>query len=103
LIKSSKYVKYIAGRYFMFTVVSEKIKTGSLVGFRKTHKDPEVQRLLTGWIGAYGRGPFEVCGKIDSSHVAIRETIGEREGKVMHLGSSEEPFIHASYVEPWQS
>jgi len=74
-----------------------EIKIGSWVGLKKTHPDPGVQQRLEGWIKAYGRGPFRVCGMIDSSHVTLKSS----GGKIIHFGSTDSPSFHIGHVEPW--
>ena len=82
----------------MDTAVSAEIVVGSLVGLRQTHEDPDVWKRLRSWIKTYRRGPFCVCGMIDSSHVSLEDA----KGKLIHFGSTADPSIHIGYVESWR-
>jgi hypothetical protein len=82
------------------TTTSSQIGIGSLVGLRRTHKNRSVQNRLQGWIRAYSRGPFYVCGMVDSSHVSLR--IKDEKGELIHFGSTIDPSLHIGYVEPWR-
>lgn len=79
-------------------MMTSKIEIGSWVGLKKTHPDPDVQQRLEKWIKAYDRGPFQVCGMIDSSHVSLKDF----EGKIIHFGNTADPSLHICYVEPWK-
>jgi len=75
-----------------------EIEPGVRVGLKRVGKNEDVTTRLQGWIGAYGRGPFLVCGMIDNDHVSLED----KNGKLVHFGSTADPSLHIGYVELWQ-
>ncbi|OHA93131.1 MAG: hypothetical protein A3E02_01645 [Candidatus Zambryskibacteria bacterium RIFCSPHIGHO2_12_FULL_38_34] len=76
------------------------IEIGSLVGLKKFDTNPDTQLLLNRWIGAYGRGPFEVFGMVDDGHVSLKYP--GPGGKEIHFGSTANLSLHIGFVELWK-
>ncbi|MEK7117231.1 MAG: hypothetical protein AAB861_00465 [Patescibacteria group bacterium] len=79
------------------TFESEVIEPGMLVGLRKNDKNEDVQNRLLRWAKAYGRGPYTVKSMISSEHAIL-----ERNGEVIHFGSTASAALNVGFIEPWR-